>query len=273
MPDISTPISGKDSERGTGLSKREFRIAKREVSLNDAKSATGTKFKLRLEIDTLVLKGRPSDNLCIARKVNGKFNVVLLGASINPTGLQTQLQVYNDFTWENTFQAFCAKEFKLQVPVSKACKGVEVKFGQQATYDSKGLHMTDAIPAHVDMFSGGEEGEHSAQDSFIIARVPSGLQGACECRVRDNNDQENWYPMYVDPGRHPTTADIQITPSNEYVIFWDPYLTPNATFPYFPRTEKQEFSFKDEETEISIRFGWITSNKPTPNEAARFYVF
>ena len=68
MPDVSAPISGKDSERGTGLPKREFRIAKREVSLNDAKSAIGTKFKLRLEIDTLVLKGRPSDNLCIARK-------------------------------------------------------------------------------------------------------------------------------------------------------------------------------------------------------------
>ena len=50
--------------------------------------------------------------------VNGTFNVVLLGASTNPTGLQTQLQVHNTFTWENKFRAFCARDFVPSVVVS-----------------------------------------------------------------------------------------------------------------------------------------------------------
>ncbi|PSK40119.1 proteinral negative regulator of transcription subunit 1 [Elsinoe australis] len=241
-----------------------------------------TTYRLKIEIDPQIFGLRPSDNLCIARKgkqiysppatpvdsihaVNQVFNVVLHGASIIPTGRQDSLMAKNVFQWQDEFRVLCARDYRPPFPVSAATDQVEIHYGQQALYNTGKIESPKA--ANPTQFMGGDFGTESILDSFIVTRVPSKLKVACECKTVGGR----WDPIYVDPGSHVTVSDRQITPSHEYVIFWDGQLTPNAVFRYNPAPEKKEFAFEQGETEKSFRFGYAIADQRKGDEEARFY--
>ena len=85
--------------------------------------------------------------------------------------------------------------------------------GQETRYDTN--KMTVAQPADVAKFQGGNTGENSAADSFMVTNIPSRLKSACACKTAE----ARWDPIYVDPaGHHPTVSDDQITPSHDVSV-------------------------------------------------------
>ncbi|KAJ4017763.1 hypothetical protein NW752_001671 [Fusarium irregulare] len=221
-------------------------------------------YNLTLIIDSAILGFQSSDNLCIAKKVNGSFTTVFQDASVKPKRAdQTPLLTSNSFEWTDSYRVFCSANYKHGMLVSAATNIVEIGFGQQTTY--KDSQFADPKPAGHDQFE-NSSGEQSYEDSFLANQIPNTLHAAVELKVKSK-----WVPVYVDPDNHASTMDKQLTPLNEYVIFWDNRVQTSSMIDiskfHFPFI----FSFDKGSKNKTIRFGYAVPDKPSPQEAAKFY--
>lgn len=100
----------------------------------------------------------------------------------------------------------------LTVQVSAATNTVNIQYGEETSYVSN--RMSAARSTDTNNFQGGAIGENSAEDSFMVFKIPSHLKAACACKREDGR----YDPIYVDPGHHLTANDDQITPSRDVSI-------------------------------------------------------
>jgi hypothetical protein len=91
--------------------------------------------------------------------------------------------------------------------VSAATQPVEIMLGQKAFFEDN--LIKPAQSALRTDFQGDPGDKGSAKDSFVLARVPSRLRAACECKTGD----QDWNPIYIDTDSHVTVRDAVITPS------------------------------------------------------------
>jgi len=89
-------------------------------------------YTLNVNIDDAVLALHSKDSLCIAKKVNGIYDVVFQGASPVPTGDQQLLLANNMFQWTEEYRVFLTQSFGNGVMISHSTNPVDISFGQAA---------------------------------------------------------------------------------------------------------------------------------------------
>ncbi|KAL1297520.1 hypothetical protein AAFC00_005037 [Neodothiora populina] len=221
-------------------------------------------YTFTLLIDSLILNEGSSDNFCIAKKVDGTFTTVFQDAAIKPknTGQKT-LITQNDFQWQDRYRVFCTATYTHGMLVRSATNNVEVAFGQETIY--QGNTFTDAATANRDDFINAS-GLQSYQDSFLAQKIPKTLHAAVECFVGGA-----WASVYVDPDNHVGTMDKQLTPMNEYMLFWSSRVQTNSMIDESKFETPFTFNFDNGVKNKTVRYGYATPDKPSANEDPNFY--
>ncbi|TKX24114.1 hypothetical protein C1H76_3682 [Elsinoe australis] len=221
-------------------------------------------YTFTLLIDSKVLAIPSPDNFCIAKKVDGKFTTVFQDASVQPSrDGQKTLITKNEFKWTDKYRIFATATYEHGLLVASATNNVVIAFGQKTIYDKN--IFGDAATAALGEFSRAS-GPQSHEDSFLVNNIPSVLHAAVECEVGGA-----WAPIYVDPNAHLSTINKQLTPMNEYMLFWDSMVQTDSMIDQSRYAFPYTFSFPAGSTSKTIRFGYATPDKPTAGEPAKFY--
>ncbi|THG95706.1 hypothetical protein EW026_g5995 [Hermanssonia centrifuga] len=143
--------------------------------------------------DVLRLK-QAGYKLCIAKRVNGKYDVVWSGADF---------LVKNTFKWDSEFQVFGSQTFEGGLQVSADTEEQDIKFGETCTLDQYGRMR----PAHgsADPKSGVLHVENNYRLMHIGVNAKLG---------------KSWSPIYL--SEQPFyTGKVDLTPVEKVMIWFD----------------------------------------------------
>jgi len=221
-------------------------------------------FTLLIDPTVLSIQPQSSDNLCIAKKVNGKFTTVFQDAAIKPkrTGQKTLL-LSNNFTWEDKYRVFATVSYKHGMLVSSATNTQPLAFGEETSYSSN-VFTAAKIASTKDFIN--ESGPQSPADSFLAKKIPSPLHVAVELQSGGI-----WVPIYVDPEPHTTEMDHQLTPLNEYMVFWSSSVQTASMIDESRCSQPMTFSYEGNVKAQTVRFGYRSADNAGPGEQPTFY--
>ncbi|KAL1945652.1 hypothetical protein VTO73DRAFT_1654 [Trametes versicolor] len=131
--------------------------------------------------------------LCLAKKVNGTFNVIWQGGNF----------LYrNTFTWSSKYQVFGADDYANGALVQASTEVVAIQFGQTATLDANGsMHPAGGTPNSSGTF------RVSNQYGAINIGVNGFLNGV-------------YAPIYVSPTPF-VSGPVDLTPEEEVLVWFD----------------------------------------------------
>ncbi|KAH7377613.1 hypothetical protein BKA66DRAFT_443167 [Pyrenochaeta sp. MPI-SDFR-AT-0127] len=217
-------------------------------------------YSFKFLIDNAVLALQTSDKLCIAKKVCNEFTTIFSAASMNPERGENPLYNKNTIVWTEKFRVFATDQFQHGLLVSSSTKEVEINFGDASTWSDN--QFGPASPAPITDFIDTD----SYNQSFLLRNVPQGLQAGVTMQVNGK-----WCPIFVDPNRHARTSNKQLTPMNEYVLFWDSQLTANVMIDQSELADQFHFTFDGGAKTKTICFGYAIPEKQGRNESPKFY--
>ncbi|KAH7399654.1 hypothetical protein BKA66DRAFT_437186 [Pyrenochaeta sp. MPI-SDFR-AT-0127] len=222
-----------------------------------------TTYNLTVKIDDLILQSGSKDSLCIAKRVNGHYNVIFQNASPVPIGKQKMLIGNNEFSWQDKYQVFLTTNYGVGALVQQSTNPVDIKFGQSSLF--KDSQLEAAVTADT---SEWDTGSGSGQDStFAVESCPASLHTG----VRASTGGGDWSTIYVDPDVHMTTSRIELTPQNQYIIFWKKITTTEAIIA-ISTSKGFEWNFPQGKTAKTLRFGFAVPNKQSSQlEEAKWY--
>ncbi|KAG7287367.1 hypothetical protein NEMBOFW57_006877 [Staphylotrichum longicolle] len=213
-----------------------------------------TTYTLNVVIDNRVLALHSKDSLCIAKKVNGNFDVVFQGAAPIPTGDQQLLLANNVFQWTEDYRVFLTQSFGNGVLISHSTTPVEIRFGQAAIWADGSLQ-----PAVTADTSEWDVAEGSSPDTtFTVESFPISLHAA----VEQSTGGGKYSTIYVDPDIHMGDTRIELTPKNEYLLFWKKITTTEAMLA-ISTTIGHLWKFSQGKTSKTIRFGYAKAEQPS----------
>ncbi|EQB50556.1 hypothetical protein CGLO_09998 [Colletotrichum gloeosporioides Cg-14] len=144
-----------------------------------------------------------------------------------------------------------------------ATNAVEIKLGEETKYNGSGFGA--ASPADHSIFE-NSSGASSFENSFMALQVANNLHTSVQLEVKGN-----WVPIYVDPDNHIGVMDKQLTPLNEYMLFWNNKVQTSSMIDSSRFHEPFTFSFKGSDKSKTVRFGYAVPEKPSGSENAKFY--
>ncbi|KAI4186595.1 MAG: hypothetical protein L6R41_003382 [Letrouitia leprolyta] len=144
-------------------------------------------FTLIIKVDAIIVKKGSSDNLNIARKVNGAYTTTFTGASFKPVGNQQKLLQVNNFQWTESYSVLLTSKFATGMLVSAATEPKEITFGKVTNYEDGVLgDLATAKPSDFTPPS-------TPQTTFVVGKVPDNLSTAVATKVGTK-----WGVIYVD---------------------------------------------------------------------------
>jgi len=218
-------------------------------------------YTLNIIIDDAMLAAGSSDSLCIAKKVNGSYNVIFQGASPVPKPDQKLLVTNNTFEWEDDYQVFLTTSFGNGVFIHASTNTVPIKFGELVQFE-KGV-LQDAVGADTSTW----DSQSGATSTFAVDGGPVQFHTA----VQQSTGGGSFSTIYVDPHVHMGVSRIELTPINKYLLFWKEIQTTEAMLA-ISTGAGHEWSFPTGKTEKTIRFGYAKPNQPSSaTEAPGWY--
>ncbi|SPQ25513.1 86d7d136-d8f3-4032-b247-2e46fde6a79f [Thermothielavioides terrestris] len=211
-------------------------------------------YTLNVLIDNAVLALHSKDSLCIAKKVNGVYDVVFQGAAPVPSGDQKLLLANNQFQWTEEYRVFLTQSFGNGVMISHSTTPVEISFGQVAIWKDGALQpAVTADTSTWDLVDGS-----SPDTTFAVESAPISLHAA----VEQSTGGGQYSTIYVDPDIHMGDTRIELTPKNEYLVFWKKITTTEAMLAISTSVGHQ-WKFAPGKTIKTIRFGYATPEQPS----------
>jgi len=215
-------------------------------------------YNFTLLIDSKVLQSQPSDIFGIARKVNGRITTLFQSGAVRPNSSdQKHLQDRTSFDWEDKYRVFATSRYQPGIKVSSDTKPVEIKFGEETSYKEFGFSSATPAPA-------GDLGH--PEDSFLAKDIPSTHHVGVQCLAGGA-----WFPVYVDPEQHFGPGNYQLTPGNEYLLFWADHVETATVIDEGMLQSPKPFKFDNGVKTKTIRFGYKESDKPEAQEHPAFY--
>ncbi|KAK4205409.1 hypothetical protein QBC40DRAFT_270929 [Triangularia verruculosa] len=212
-----------------------------------------TTYTLNVEIDNRVLALHSKDSLCLAKKVNGTYDVVFQGAAPIPTGDQQLLLANNTFQWSELYRVFLTQSFGNGVYISHSTDPVDIKFGQAAIWKDGALQPAVSADTSEWDFQDGS----SPDTTFAVEGAPISLHAA----VEQATGAGKFSTIYVDPDIHMGDTRIELTPKNEYLLFWRKITTTEAMLA-ISTTIGHIWKFAPGKTSKTIRFGYAKLDQP-----------
>jgi len=220
-----------------------------------------TTYSLNVVIDNAILAFGSMDSLCIAKKVNGTYNVIFQGASPVPKPNQQLLVSNNTFQWVDEYQVFLTNSFGNGVFIHASTNTVPIKFGEIVDFD-KGI-LQDAVGADTTTWDAAS----GATTTFAVDGGPVN----CHTAVQQSTGGGAFSTIFVDPHVHMGVSRIELTPHNQYLIFWKEVQTTEAMLA-IATGAGHEWAFPSGKTEKTIRFGYAKANQPSSaTEAPGWY--
>ncbi|KAK3903265.1 hypothetical protein C8A05DRAFT_14775 [Staphylotrichum tortipilum] len=220
-------------------------------------------YTLNVLIDNRVLALHSKDSLCIAKKVNGCYDVVFQGAAPIPTGDQQLLLANNVFQWTEEYRVFLTQSFGNGVMISHSTQPVEITFGQAAIWADGALQP--AVTADTTEWDTADGS--SADTTFTVESAPISLHAA----VEQSTGGGKFSTIYVDPDVHMGDTRIELTPKNEYLLFWKKITTTEAMLA-ISVSVGHFWKFAPGKTSKTIRFGFAKPDQPAgPLELPSWY--
>ncbi|KAK4183267.1 hypothetical protein QBC35DRAFT_467432 [Podospora australis] len=211
-------------------------------------------YTLNVEIDNRVLALHSKDSLCIAKKVNGTYDVVFQGAAPIPTGDQQLLLGNNTFQWTEEYRVFLTQSFGNGVFISHATDPVDIRFGQSSIWKDGALQpAVTADTSEWDLSEGS-----SPESTFTVESAPISLHAAVEQATGGGK----YSTIYVDPDIHMGDTRIELTPKNEYLLFWKKITTTEAMLA-ISTSVGHVWKFPQGKTSKTIRFGYAKPEQPS----------
>jgi hypothetical protein len=222
-----------------------------------------TNYNLNIVVDEKILAMHSEDSLCIAKKVNGNFNVIFQGASPIPKPDQQLLVSNNTFQWTDEYQVYLTASYGNGVLIHQSSNQVPIAFGESAIFKDGSLQ--EAITADT---SDWDLADGSGVDqTFVVDGAPTSLHAA----VAQSTGGGKFSTIYVDPDIHMAVSRIELTPLNQYLVFWRKITTTEAMLA-IATGHGHTWSFALGKTEKTIRFGYGVPNQPkTATEAPGWY--
>ncbi|KAI5806435.1 hypothetical protein DFH27DRAFT_548024 [Peziza echinospora] len=209
-------------------------------------------YTLTVDIDSKVLGYGSDDSLCLAKKVNGIYNVIYQHASPRPKVGDVKLAHSNTFQWEDKYQVFFTSAFGEGALIRADTTRRDIKFGQLATFE--GNDLQPAIKVSKDIIA-------NSDSTFAVKNAPTKFHVV----VAASTGGGSYSTIYVDPSVHMGSSKILLEPKNEYVVFWR-NVTETEAITAISESESYSFSFEPGVTEKRIRFGFANENQPNSGE-------
>jgi len=213
-----------------------------------------TSYTLTVVIDNAVLALHSKDSLCIAKKVNRDYDVIFQGAAPVPTGDQQLLLANNTFQWTEEYRVFLTQSFGNGVLISHSTTPVEINFGQAAIWKDGSLQPAVSADTSQWDFADGS----SPDTTFAVESAPISLHAA----VEQSTGGGKYSSIYVDPDIHMGDTRVELTPRNEYLVFWKKITTTEAMLA-ISETVGHKWKFATGKTTKTIRFGYAKPEAPS----------
>ena len=164
-------------------------------------SAPGTKaVTIRIAVYDLVQLKEGFCQLCVAKQVDGRYNVIWQSA-------RDYLQ-NNQFEWAPQFQIFATNMFKNGVSVRPSTNSVAIDFGEQATLDESGVLGTAKTQ--------GPMSSVNFLNQYQYAPIYPGLSQRCTWI----NGAVAVAPIYVQ-AQHAFAQASALTPADRVLVWFD----------------------------------------------------
>ena len=142
----------------------------------------------------------------------------------------------------------------LAAQISHSTAPVEIAFGQSAVWADGFLQpAVTADTSEWDLADGS-----SPDTTFTVDSAPISLHAA----VEQSTGGGNYSTIYVDPDIHMGDTRIELTPKNEYLLFWKKITTTEAMLA-ISVSAGHVWKFAKGKTTKTIRFGYAKSETPS----------
>ncbi len=191
-----------------------------------------------------------------------------------PTGDQQLLLASNTFQWTEEYRVFLTQSFgngvlvsvfsvSLSLPpshfdsaaqISHSTTPVEINFGQAAIWKDGSLQpAVSADTSQWDLADGA-----SPDTTFAVESAPISLHAA----VEQSTGGGKYSTIYVDTDIHMGDTRVELTPRNEYLLFWKKITTTEAMLA-ISESVGHKWKFPMGKTTKTIRFGYAKPEAPS----------